>query len=210
MFRCLNPIHGQTGSNGKYAQAGYYADQMLKEHKVKAILNLDNNSSTIKQSSYPKSTYYRSLFNAGKVCARSISGVTDSSSWRNGIVDRVRFFAKNEGPYAVHCWIGRDRTGFVIILLECLMNVPFENMYNDYIKSDENFRNTGRFDNNTISGFSKDLKIITGKSAADTKHPKASDWKNVNFVACAENYLRKGGMTNSEIQKLKSNLAKNY
>ena len=90
------------------------------------------------------------------------------------------------------------------------MNVPFENMYNDYIKSDENFRNTGRFDSNTISGFSIDLKIITGKSAADTKHPKASDWKNVNFVACAENYLRKGGMTNSEIQKLKSNLAKNY
>ena len=95
-------------------------------------------------------------------------------------------------------------------MLECLMDVPFENMYNDYKKSDENFRISGRFNQNTTSGFSKDLKIITGKSAADKKHPKASDWKNVNFAKCAENYLRGGGMSNSEIQKLKNNLAKNY
>ena len=206
LYRSINPIHGSA----KYAQAAYYADQMLKEHNVKAVLNLDNDSSSIRKSSYSKSTYYRSLFNSGKVCARAISGVKEGKDWQRGIVDRIKFFAKNEGPYEVHCWIGRDRTGFTILLLECLMDVPFENMYNDYKKSDENFRISGRFNQNTTSGFSKDLKIITGKSAADKKHPKASDWKNVNFAKCAENYLRGGGMSNSEIQKLKNNLAKNY
>ena len=206
LYRSINPIHGSS----KYAQAAYYADQMLKEHNVKAVLNLDNDSSSIRKSSYSKSTYYRSLFNSGKVCARAISGVKEGKDWQRGIVDRIKFFAKNEGPYEVHCWIGRDRTGFTILLLECLMDVPFENMYNDYKKSDENFRISGRFNQNTTSGFSKDLKIITGKSAADKKHPKASDWKNVNFAKCAENYLRGGGMSNSEIQKLKNNLAKNY
>ena len=90
------------------------------------------------------------------------------------------------------------------------MDVPYESMYKDYIKSDENFRISGRFNENTVSGFSKDLKIITGKSAKDKKHPKASDWKNVNFVKCAENYLRGGGMSDNEIKKLKENLAKNY
>lgn len=206
LYRCINPIHGKE----RYKTAAYYADQMLKEHKVNAILNLDNDSSSIKKSSYSKSTYYRSLFKAGKVCARAIGGVREERKWQKKIVDRIKFFTKHEGPYAVHCWIGRDRTGFTIILLECLMNVPYEKIYNDYIKSDENFRISGRFNINTISSFSNDLKIITGKSAANKKHPKASDWKNINFVKCAEKYLRDGGMTNSEIKKLKNNLSKNY
>ena len=54
------------------------------------------------------------------------------------------------------------------------------------------------------------MKIITGKSAKDKNHPKASDWKNVNFVKCAEKYLKGGGMSDSEIKTLKNNLSKNY
>ena len=90
------------------------------------------------------------------------------------------------------------------------MDVPFDKMYNDHIESDKNLKLVGRSDENTVPRFASYLKIITGKSAKDKNHPKASDWNNVSFVKCAENYLRKGGMSNSEIQKLKNNLSKNY
>ena len=34
----------------------------------------------------------------------------------------------------------------------------------------------------------------------------SDDWKNVNFVRCAEKYLKNGGMSNSEIAKLKNEI----
>ena len=57
--------------------------------------------------------------------------------------------------------------------------------------------------------FSKILKIITGKSPKNYKNPKASDWKNVNFIKSAEKYLKGGGMTENEIAILKKNLSIN-
>ena len=108
--------------------------------------------------------------------------------------------------------MGRDRTGFIIMLIECLMNSPYDYIYNDFTMSFKNLNLIGRSNTqkeNYNSNFSAYMKIITKKSASNPKKPKASDWKNINFVKCAENYLKQGGMSSSEITKLKNNLSKN-
>ena len=43
----------------------------------------------------------------------------DTEEFRNKLAEGLRFFAAHEGPYAVHCQEGRDRTGVVAALLEC-------------------------------------------------------------------------------------------
>ena len=211
LYRCINPI---LPYSNKQKEPAYYADQLLRAHNVKAILNLSDNINNMKKKGYSKSTYYKSLLNSGKVYVGYLkdNGSFDTKSKKQDIVNGLRFFVKNEGPYAIHCKWGQGRTGMVIMLLECLMDAPYDYIYNDFTTTFKNFKLVGK---NTSSSsynkeFSKYMKSITGKGAANTKSPKASDWKNVNLTKCAENYLKAGGMSNSEIQKLKNHLSRNY
>ena len=50
----------------------------------------------------------------------------DTEEFRNKLAEGLRFFAAHEGPYAVHCQEGRDRTGVVAVLLECFMGAGYD------------------------------------------------------------------------------------
>ena len=202
LYRCINPI---CPYSDKQKMPAYYADRLLEAHKVNVVLSLSDSISKMKKKGYSKSTYYKKLLNAGKVHVYQFKddGTYGTKEKKKIIVKGLRVFVKNKGPYAVHCKWGQGRTGFVIMLLECLMDAPYEYMYNDFILSFKNLHNGGSYNKE----FSKYMKIITGKGAANSSSPKASDWKNVNFVKCAEKYLKDGGMTDAEIQTLKNNLS---
>jgi hypothetical protein len=49
-----------------------------------------------------------------------------------------------------------------------------------------------------------DLEFITGKNLHD------DEWGKVSFAPYVEEFLKKGGMSSSEVEKLKSNLSKSY
>lgn len=51
----------------------------------------------------------------------------------------MRFILDNEAPYLLHCNEGKDRTGFVIALLECLMGATIDEVVEDYMESYINF-----------------------------------------------------------------------
>jgi len=42
----------------------------------------------------------------------------------------------SKGAVAIHCLAGKDRTGLVIMLINMLMEVPYETMLNDYLASE--------------------------------------------------------------------------
>ena len=181
-------------------------------HKVATILNVSDDSSSIKSNGYKNSSYYIKLFENGKVFSKSISFHNrEGKKFQKQIVNGLKFFVENEGPYCVHCYVGRDRTGFIIMLLECLMDSDYDYIYKDFGKSFENLNLVGRSNSSESSmneEFSRDLAAITNKKAHDPQNPKSNDWDGVNFSKCAERYLKEGGMNDTEISLLKENLSK--
>jgi protein-tyrosine phosphatase len=47
--------------------------------------------------------------------------------------------ASPEAAIVVHCSAGKDRTGLVVALLQAMLGVPIENIYRDYLLSNEGF-----------------------------------------------------------------------
>ena len=56
-------------------------------------------------------------------------------SFNQAMARGMRFFLdpKNSGPYEVNCVEGKDRTGFVIAVLECLGGASYEELIEDYM-----------------------------------------------------------------------------
>lgn len=212
LYRCINPILPYSSAQKKPA---YYADQLLENHNVNTILSLSDSLSSMKKNGYSKSTYYKKLLKSGKVHVHKINddGWFGSKSDKKAIASALKVIVNNKGPYAIHCKWGQGRTGITVMLLECLMGASYDYMYNDFITSFKNF-NLVKSHKTSASSYNKEfsnyMESITGKKPSNKKNPKASDWKNVDFVKAAEKYLKSGGMTDSEIQKLKNHLSGQY
>ena len=129
----------------------------------------------------------------------------NGSAYRKKVAAGMRFIIKHKGPYLIHCEVGRDRTGYVILLLECLMGAPYDYMVNEYAQSyiNVNHYSAAKARAKAITCLNNELHYMTGKS-------KKTNWSKTDLVKGAEGYLKKCGMTYREITKLKKSLSTSY
>lgn len=210
LYRSAHPVQATKSGSTTRARA---ANRLAQQHGIQAVLNLDDSDSDIKKNlkkfnATPSNYYYAALYEQGKVSPSGMPGPDGNrnSSYRKKMTKAIKFFATHEGPYLVHCAIGRDRTGITIELLLGLMGASYDYMFDDWAKSDPNLRGTSVSEarENARKRLNADLGFITGKNLKD------SEWKKVDFRSYAENFLKKGGMSSSEIAALKANLSKSY
>lgn len=202
LYRSQHPVNGSYRSR--------FALKLMQENNIRTVLDLSDSDSSLKKyfkkNNIGASNYYRMLYNSGSVYTAHMSGGSrKGSSTRKKVAKVGRFMAKKKGPYLIHCELGRDRTGFVMLVLESLMGAPYSYMLDDFTFTDMN-RKGYTYDKSkktAISRLNGDLSIMTGKS-------KKTNWSKQNLAKYAEKYLKKGGMTDSEIAALKRNLAVSY
>lgn len=201
LFRSQHPANGSARS--------YYANRLAEEKEIRIILNLSDSESSLRSKFLKKgidsSYYYRKLFNQGHVYTANMSVEHNGAVYRKKVAGGLRFLARYTGPYLVHCEVGRDRTGFVMLLLESLMGAPYNYMLEDYAKSYMNVSGWSheKAREKAIGRLSREFEYMTGKS-------RKTDWRKLNLVKYAEKYLKKGGMTAGEIAALKRNLSVSY
>ena len=107
---------------------------------------------------------------------------------------------KNEGPYLIHCTEGKDRAGFMGVLLGALMDADKEAIVEDYMQSYVNYygveKGTEKY-NIIAEDVTEMLKVMTG----------GKDPVNADLSEAAENYLMNGGMTKEQVNSLKNQLS---
>lgn len=201
LFRSQHPANGTWRS--------LRADVLSQENGINTVLNLSDSKNKLDKymNKYIVGShyYYKTLYKRGRIYTAGLSLAHNSPLYSRQIAAALRFFVKNKGPYLVHCEVGRDRTGLVILLLESLMGVPYEYMVNDYAQSYVNTQDysPAKARQKAISRVDDELKYITGQK-------NITDWSKVNLSRSAVLYLKSGGMTVSEISLLKKNLAVSY
>ena len=128
-----------------------------------------------------------------------------AEDFKEGLVKGLTEMSKNEGPYLVHCVEGKDRTGFVCMILEGLCGASYDEIIDDYMLTYDNYygitKETEPTKYETIKARNIDamLKYITG--VEDTEN-----LKNVDYSKTIFNYLLAIGMKSDDILNLKSNL----
>ena len=126
-----------------------------------------------------------------------------SDEYKTALAEGLLEMMQHEGPYYIHCTEGKDRTGFVCMLLEALADASYEEIEADYMKSYENYFGITKENGGIKYEALKEMRLLDMLWwLADL--PDNTDLAGMHFKVPAENYLRSAGMTDEEIEKLET------
>ncbi len=123
------------------------------------------------------------------------------------LVKALKFIAEHDGPYYVHCVEGKDRTGYVIMVLSALSGATYQEMVDDYMITYDNYyginknNNTDKYE--TIKNRNIDMFLRFISDSDDN-----ADLTNIDYENAVDNYLVRIGMTKEEISQVKNRLQK--
>lgn len=110
------------------------------------------------------------------------------------IADEIRVFTDPANyPVYIHCSLGRDRTGTIVLLLQGLVGVSKTDIMMDYELSV--FSVTGTLDNASIEALRNNIQA--------TYNYLSNTYEGDSFAEKVENYLLDCGITAEEIQTLR-------
>ena len=201
LFRSASPC------DNKHNRAPY-TDALMENAGVKLVIDLADSDEEIEgfiSSDDFDSPCFASLYAADAVVPVNLQVDYTSDDYKKNLADALRKIAENDGPYLIHCLEGKDRTGFVCILLEALTGADYDEMAEDYMMSYDNYYGINPQSDpekyNTILN-NNYVPMITFLCGADNN----TDPSSLDFKAGAENYLLSGGMTSEEIDALRDAL----
>jgi protein tyrosine/serine phosphatase len=120
----------------------HYVDALIANAKVNAILDLADDEDKIEgylEKEDFASPYFLSLYENGKVFPIALSMNYQSDVFAEKIAQGLVMLETVEGPYLIHCTEGKDRTGFVCMLIEALCGASYQEIVDDYMLTYANY-----------------------------------------------------------------------
>lgn len=181
-----------------------YVDALIREAGVKTILDLADNEVKIEKYIARDdfaSPYFLSLYENDQVIPIALNMNYLSDDFGMKIVQGFNLMAEKEGPYLIHCTEGKDRTGFVAMLIEALAKASYEEIEADYMKTYANYYRIDK--SNDKEKYQIILERNLDGMIAFMVNDAGIDFKNCDLSIFAENYLQRCGMSEGQIQALK-------
>ena len=192
LYRSSSPINPVLNRN-------HEADAALDAVGVHSVLNLADTEESMK--TYPG--FAETHCAKRDILALAMSMNVASPEFRAKLADALRFIATSQGPWLVHCSHGKDRTGFLCAILECLAGATADAVVADYMESYVNLYHLEpggeKYDLLAESNIVRELQDAFG--LPDLAAPGA------DLAAAARTYLLSLGLSDSEIDALLANLA---
>lgn len=197
LYRSSSPVDPKYGRNT-------YSDALIKRVGVKTVIDLADTEETYAAHEGVKDSYAITTNTVKLGISGDISSQENAAKLKTGL----EYMLANKGPYMVHCTEGKDRAGFVIMVLECLMGGKLDEIVDDHMVSYENYFFVEK-DSDTWNRLSEgtvyaDLLKMTGVK-------DKADLANADLAKAAETYLTKTvGLTTSQVAALKNALSEEY
>lgn len=196
-FRGASPVNN---SRGRAA----YADRILETNNIRFVMDLADSAENLEefvQDDDFNSPYTYQLYEEGRVALLGMSSSYGSEKFQKSLAEGLRLMMENEGPVYIHCLEGKDRTGFVCMLLEALSEASYEEMLADYMLTYSNYygislENTpDKYYAVADLYFNAFVEYLHGTDDIETL-------KNADYSEDARAYLREAGMNEEEIDVL--------
>ena len=195
LYRCASPFDHMM--NRPEAVAAF-----LEENHVQTTLSISETEETLQQRYAEMPPYSGKIYEAGHVLPLGLGAGYFTEEFRAGLTRGLIRALDEPFPWAVHCLEGKDRTGFVCALLGALMGGSYRELVDDYMKTYDNYYGiTPETDPVRYKGFKTTfidhyLRIFAGLD--EDVDPEGHDYSKG-----AATYLRDGGMTEAQIERLK-------
>lgn len=209
LYRSSNPLN--PVSNPVRYQ---YVDHLAQSVGINTEIDLADTMEkidTYRNSEGFAATYCPELVDSGNTIVLGLTADVYSDTFMKKLGEGLRFMINHKAPYLVHCNEGKDRCGFVIILLESLAGATYQEVADDYLQTLINFYKIEKNDNSYMLRKSLSVDRLCWllenySSVDDCTH---IDWasKNpasVNLQKAAHDYVIDCGLSEAECAKLQS------
>lgn len=203
LFRGTSPV---DNSRGRAA----YIDKLLKSKGISFVVDLADSEEDIRgymaEENF-ESPYATALYENGQIALLGMGSAYQSEAYKQKLAVGMKAMLQAKGPVYLHCMEGKDRTGFVCVLLEALAGASYEEMRNDYMKTYENYYSVSKEltpeKYNAISElyFDAFMSFLHGTDNAE-------ELISADYVQDAINYLIEGGMSETEVEQLRIYITK--
>ncbi len=186
-----------------------YVNDLIEQAGVNAILDLADTEVKIERyinADDFSSPYFLSLYENGKVLPIGLNMNFYSEEFAAKTAQGFADLSKLETPYLIHCTEGKDRTGFVCMLVEMLAGNDYQAIVDDYMITYDNYyqitkeKDPARYDVILQRNLIAMMKYVTG---ADEDGLKTAD-----LAAAAEKYLLNAGMSEEDLAAFKAKILK--
>ena len=183
-----------------------YVDALMGEAGVKTVIDLADTEELIEgyiEGSDFDSPAFLALYEQGSVVPVALNMMYKSDEFRKKIVGAFSAMSEMPGPYLVHCTEGKDRTGYVCMLIEALCGASYGEIADDYMVTYRNYygitkeSDPERYDIIVSQVLEPMIYSIAGDDA---------DLSSADLAAAAEKFLTDAGMTAKQIRTLRDNL----
>ena len=200
LYRSASPCDNQHNR-------AHYVDDLAAAADVRFILDLADNEDKIDgyvSADDFNSPWFLTLYNNGKVEPLALNMNFASDEFKQKIVKGLTAMAAADGPYLVHCTEGKDRTGFVCMLLEALAGATYAEIVDDYMITYDNYYKINPSDDKERYDVIVD-KVLDPMIRSMAGDP-GPDLKTADLSACAVTFLTEAGMDAEQIETLRHRL----
>lgn len=185
-------------------------NDLIKENGVRFVIDLADSEENMKKyiaSDDFKSEYAKELYEDGKIVLLDMGSAYMSAEYKEKVASGFRAALSSDGPIYIHCMEGKDRTGFVCLLIEALAGASYDEMMKDYMTTYDNYFRVSKEETPEKYDAIVNLYFVP---FAEFLHGTSdiAVLEKADYTEDAASYLRDGGMTDSEISDFVSLISK--
>ncbi|MBR4501154.1 MAG: tyrosine-protein phosphatase [Clostridia bacterium] len=201
LYRSASPVNNEHGRAA-------YACTLMVNARVKTVLNLAETPEELEALFAAEgfaSAGYKALHDEGHVLALGLPINYTSDEFGGEVARGLTFLSGQEVPYLVHCTEGKDRAGFVCMLLEALMGADKDGIVADYMESYVNYyhidpeQDAAKYEMIAEKNVCQMLCAVCGLEAG-------TDLAGVDLALAARDYLTAHGMAGKALDALTAKL----
>ena len=182
-----------------------FVDALIREAGVSFILDLADTDAKV--SGYINNPsfncpYFLTLYNSDAVYPIGLNMNYGSQDFKEKVAGGLKEMIKHDGPYLVHCTEGKDRTGFVCMLLEALVGASYDEIVKDYMITYYNYYRIGE----DSDKYSVIIDSLLNPMIKSMVNDNSVDYKTCDLSVYAEAFLTEAGMSELQISTLKDKL----
>ena len=190
-------------------------DSLLQQNSIQFDIDLADKAITtgfmvtddkpVLNSNFVIGDYFKQLQDNNKVILLGMAAAYKNDDFAGKMKTMFEAILNNDGPYYIHCLEGKDRTGYVCMVIEALCGATYEELVDDYFITYHNYygieKGSKKYDVIKSLHIDEMIRYVFG-------FQKTTNLLTANYRSQVNGYLLSIGLTQTQIDAIQTKLSK--